>query len=90
MNELYGNLPILNNQAQERLDLTWRVPLKEAALKLLQLSPLCLSVLGKNVFYCCPTGVGPWKRLHRPELLGLSYMGFKEHQSFKIFYEHQP
>jgi hypothetical protein len=35
------------------------VLLEGAALKLLQLAPLCLSLLRKNVFYCCPTVVDP-------------------------------
>jgi len=53
-------------------------------------SPLWPEPIGKNVFSYWPTGGRPLKRLHRPNLLRLDCMGFKECRSFKICYEHQP
>jgi hypothetical protein len=37
-----------------------------------------------------PDRGGSLKRVHRPNLLGLDCMGFKEDRSFKIFDGHQP
>ncbi len=65
MNGSYRDLPPFNNQLEERFEPLSRVPSEEAALKLLELAPLCLSVflclslLRKDVFYYCATVVGP-------------------------------
>jgi len=54
-----GNSSPVNYQVEDRFKPPSRAHLEEAALKLLELAPLCLSLLRKDVFYYCPTGVGP-------------------------------
>jgi len=54
-----GTFPLSTIKMRKGLSLPREIPLEGAALKLLQLAPLYLSLLGKHVFYYCPTGVGP-------------------------------
>ena len=82
--------PVSTIKLRKGLSLLREVTLEDAALKLLQPAPLCLSLLSRDVSYDWPTGVGPFESLHRPNRLGLDCMGIKEDQSFRILYEHQP
>jgi hypothetical protein len=94
-----GNLALSTIKWRKGLGLHRRVPLEDAALpspKRLRAgrskaSPTGLSVSepieGRYVLLLPDRGRSV-KRLHRPNLLGLDCMGIKEHQSFKISYEH--
>ena len=45
-----ANLPPLNNQVEKGIGLLHENPLEDSALKVLQLAPLCLSLLRKMRF----------------------------------------
>jgi hypothetical protein len=59
INELYGEPKSPQQSSRDMFETPSRVFLEEAPLKLLELAPLCLSLLRQDVSYYCPTGVGP-------------------------------
>ncbi len=101
MNGLCRNASISTIRWRRGLTPLRGVPLKEAALpspKRLRASrskasptrPSVSEPFGEECVLSLPDRGGSLKRLHRPNLLGLDHMSFKEHQSFKPFYEYQP
>ena len=64
------NSPLSTIKLRKDLNLLGEFPLEDAALKLLQLTPLCLCLSRKDVFYYCPSGVGPWRGFMAPPFRG--------------------
>jgi len=56
---VWGALLLSAIKLRKGVSLLRELPLEDAALELLQLAPLHLSPWRKDVFYYCPTGVGP-------------------------------
>ena len=79
----------LNNQVEERVQPPSRGPFKGSRSKASPTRPSVSERTEEEYVLLLPDRGGSLKRLHRPNLFGLDCMGFKEHQSFKISYEHQ-
>jgi hypothetical protein len=88
--DCFGNPPLLNNQIEERVESPSQGPFRGSRPKASPTRPSVSEAIEEECVLLLPDRGGSLKRLHRPNLLGLDCMGFKEHQSFKIFYGHQP